>query len=418
MAGAGMMVLLIAPPPASAARISDFFKGKVVTIQVAFERGSGFDRYSRVLAKHLSRHIPGNPAVMVENTPGADSIHLANLVYHFLPQDGTVIASIAPGTAIAPLFGDKQSKFDGSKFNWLGSMNNAVSVCAVWHTVPVIFWQDLLDRETVMGGIGAISDSSIYPLVLNNIFGTRMRLVRGYPNDGYISSAVERGDLDGRCGWPWSTLKASKAKWLEKGKVRILLQMSLMKHPALQDTPLILDFARTKRDLQVLKLTYVGKLLARPYLVGPKVPRKRVSALRGAFNKTLTDKRFLADAEDQKLDLAWVDGPTVQKAVAEIYGFPEDAIAAAEKASKDRSNTQISRAVIPIEAAEGKIMELRDGGRSVSWAGEGKIGEVQVSDRRTKIIIEGQKAKRSALQLGMSCKITYRASSARKIDCQ
>jgi len=418
MAGAGMIVLLIAPPPASAARISDFFKRKVITIYVGFDRASGHDRYSRVLARHLGRHIPGNPAVEVENSPGIGSLNLANLVYNSLPQDGTVIANVAPLMATEPLRGNKQARFNGSKFNWLGSMNNEVTVCAIWHTVPVIFWQDLVDRGAIMGGTGAASDSYISPLVLNNVLGARTALVTGYPNDTYINLAVERGEIDGRCGWSWSALKSNSAKWLKDRKIRILLQMSAARHPALPDIPLVLDFAKSKTDLQVLKLIYSSRLWGQPYMTGPKVPRARVAALRAAFNKTMTDERFLKDAGRHDLALAWADGRSVQKAIAELYRFPKEVIAAAAKASSDRSNIQISRAVIPLESAMGKITRLRDGGRALSWAGGGRKGEILVSNSRTKIVIDGEKSERKALKLGMACKFTYRATSAKKIDCQ
>lgn len=418
VAGAGVMTALMAAPPVSADAISDFYKRKRITLYVGYSPGGGYDRYSRTLARHMTRHIPGKPRIVVKNRPGAGSMILTNEVYNSLPQDGTVIANVGRGMPTEPLLGNKEAKFDGRKFQWLGSMNNEVSVCVVWHTVPVNFWQDLLNRGAVMGGTGAGSDTDTFPLVLNNIFGTKMKLVTGYPGGNDINFAMERGELEGRCAWSWSSVKSTRAKWLKDEKIKVLLQMSTAKHPELPDVPFVMDFATNKKDLQVLKLIYARQLWGRPYMVGPGVPKARVKALQTAFVKTMTDKKFLKDAKRQKFELAWVDGARVQRGIEELYTFPKSVIAAAAKASSDRSNIQVSKAVIPIESASGKITKLRSGGRRVSWAGGGKKGKLRVSGRRTKITMAGKKAKRKSLKVGMSCKFTYQGSSAKKIDCQ
>ncbi|MDC0032945.1 hypothetical protein OAJ57_00100 [Alphaproteobacteria bacterium] len=414
----GMVNLPTASPTTAAEEVANFFKEKVITIYVGFERASGHDLYSRVLARHFGRHIPGKPTVRTENSPGDDSMMLANLVHNRLPQDGTVIASIGAGTATTPLLGNKQARFNGSRFNWLGSMNNEVGVCAFWHTIPIKFWQDLIDRGATVGGTGAGSDGHVSALVLNNILGTKLALVTGYPNDSYVNHAIERGELDGRCGWALSSLNSSSEKWLKEKKIKILVQLSMKRHSALQNVPSIMDFAKSRLDVQVLKLIYARGLWGRPYLVGPEVPRARVVALRDAFKKTLTDERFLADAKAHKLDLAWSDGARVQRAIAELYGLPKVAVAAALKALSNRLNIEMSRAVIPIETASGEITALHGGDRRISWAGDGNNGKIGVSRDRTKIFIAGEKATHGDLKLGMICKFSYRASTARKIYCQ
>lgn len=418
IAGAGVMTALMAMPPVSADAVSDFYERKRITLYVGYSPGGGYDRYSRTLARHMSRHIPGKPRIVVKNRPGAGSMILTNEVFNSLPQDGTVIANVGRGMPTEPLLGNKEAKFDGRKFQWLGSMNNEVSVCAVWHTVPVNFWQDMLTRGAVMGGTGAGSDTDTFPLVLNNIFGTKLKLVTGYPGGNDINFAIERGELEGRCGWSWSSVKSTRGQWLKDEKVKILLQMSTAKHPELPEVPFVMDFAKSEKDLQVLKLIYGRQLWGRPYMVGPGVPQDRVAALQNAFVATMKDKRFLREAKRQKFELAWVDGTTVQKAIEELYAFPKDVIAAAAKASSDRSNIEVSKAVIPIETASGKITGLKRGGRSVSWEGDGKKGKLRVSGRRTAIVVAGKKAKRKALKAGMDCKFTYQGSSAKKIDCQ
>ena len=413
-----MTILLIVSPHSFADQISDFYKQRIITIHVGFERDSSYDQYSRALARHLSRHIPGNPAIRVENSPNGGRLRLANLVYNFLPQDGTVIANIAPSTAIEPLLGNKNAKFDASWFNWLGSMNKEVTVCAVWQSAPVMFWQDLIDQQTVMGGSSAEFLSHQTPILLNNLFGTRIRLITAYPDDSSLNTAIERGDLDGRCGWLWSDISSHKTKWVKDKKVRILLQTSLTKHPDLPNISLITDFAKTRRDLQILKFTYASQIWGRPYIVGPRVPKARVAALRHAFEKTMTDKRFLHDARQEKLNVAWVDGVSVQMDIADLYALPDEVIAAAVKATTNRANTAISRAVIPIKSSLGKITKLQADGHRLSWAGEGIKGAILLTNKRTKITINGKREEIGALKAGMNCKFTYRARSAKRIICE
>ena len=416
--GAALLAASLVPPPVAADEVSDFYKRKRITLYVGYSPGGGYDRYSRTLARHMGKHIPGKPRFVVKNRPGAGSMILANEVYSSLPQDGSVMANIGRGMPTEPLLGNKEAKFDARKLQWIGSMNNEVSVCAVWHTVPVNFFEDMQTRGAVMGGTGTGADTDTFPTVLNNILGTKLQLVTGYPGGNDINFAIERGELEGRCGWSWSSVVSTRGKWLKEGKVKILLQMSTAKHPDLPNVPFVMDFAKTDKDLQVLNLIYARQLWGRPYNVGPGVPKARVDALRTAFVNTMKDKAFLKDAKRQKFELAWVDGETVQKKIAELYDFPKDVIEATKVATTYGGNIKVSKAVIPIESANGKITKLRRGGRRVSWAGEGKKGRLRVSGNRTKITVAGQKAKRSALKEGMSCKFTFQASSAKAIECE
>lgn len=418
LSGAALLATSLTPIPASADDVADFYKRKRITLYVGYSPGGGYDRYSRTLARHMGRHIPGNPRFVVKNRPGAGSMILANEVYSSLPQDGSVMANIGRGMPTEPLLGNKEAKFDGRKLQWIGSMNNEVSVCAFWHTVPVNFYEDLKTRGAVVGGTGTGADTDTFPTVMNNVLGTKLKLVTGYPGGNDINFAIERGELEGRCGWSWSSVVSTRGKWLKEGKVKILLQMSTSKHPDLPNVPFIMDFAQTNKDLQVLNLIFARQLWGRPYNVGPGVPKARVDALRAAFVATMKDEKFLKDAKRQKFELAWVDGETVQKKIAELYTFPKDVIEATKKATTYHGNIQISKAVIPIESSNGKITNLRGGGRRVNWEGDGKKGRLRVSGSRTKIMVAGQKAKRGALKVGMACKFTYQGSSAKAIECQ
>ena len=414
---AGILALGITAPVAVADDVADFYKGKTVTMYVGYSAGGGYDVYSRTLARHIGRHLPGNPTIVVKNRPGAGSLVLANEVYNTLPQDGSVIANFGRGMPTEPLLGNKKARFDGRKFFWLGSMNNEVSVCVVWHTVPVNFWQDLIDRGAIMGGTGAGADTDTFPLILNNLFGTKMKLVTGYPGGNDINFAIERGELEGRCGWSWSSVVSTRAEWLKEEKVKILLQMSTQKHPDMPNVPLVMDFAKTRQEEQVLKLIYARQVWGRPYMAGPRIPKARGAALRAAFAATMKDERFLAEAKKQKLEVAWVDGKQVQEGIAELYEFPKEVVAAAARAQTDKSRIEISKAVIPIETSKGKITALGGGGRNVSWEGDGKKGKIRVSGSGTELLVGGKKSKRGGLKVGMECSFTYQGSSAKKIDC-
>ena len=416
-AGAGLLAAGIGVPAAVADDVADFYKGKIVTLYVGYSAGGGYDVYSRTLARHIGRHIPGNPSVVVKNRPGAGSLVLTNEVYNTLPQDGTVIANVGRGMPTEPLLGNTKARFDGRKFLWLGSMNNEVSVCAVWHTVPVNFWQDLIQRGAIMGGTGAGADTDTFPQILNNIFGTKMKLVTGYPGGNDINFAIERGELEGRCGWSWSSVVSTRGEWLKDEKIKIVLQMSTQKHAALPNVPLVMDFATTKQEEQVLKLIYARQVWGRPYMAGPGVPKARGEALRTAFAATMKDEKFRAEAKKQKLELEWVEGKAVEQGIAELYEFPKEVVAAAAKAQTDKSRIEISKAVIPIESSKGKITAIGGGGRNVSWEGDGKKGKVRVSGSGTELLVGGQKGKRDSLKVGMECAFTYQGSSAKKIDC-
>lgn len=417
--GAGVLLAgLIAPPLALAEEIEDFYRGKEITLYVGYRAGGGYDRYSRTLARHLGRHIPGTPRIIVKNRPGAGSLQLANGVYQGVQQDGTAIANVGRAIATEALLGNAAAKFDGRRFTWLGSMNNEVNVCVVWHTVPVSFWSDLTTRGAVMGGTGTGSDTDSFPLVLNNILGTRFKLMTGYPSGNDINAAMESGVIEGRCAWSWASISSRRPKWLKDRRIKLLAQLSTAKHPAMQQVPLVTEFATSKKDLQTLKLIFSRQLWGRPYMIGPNVPRARGMALRAAFAKTMKDPAFLMDAKRQKLEVNWVDGAVLQNTISRLYDYPGDVIAAAAKAQTDRSKTRITKAVIKIETISGKITGLQSGNHRVSWEGVDSKGQIRLRSGHTAILVGGKPANPAALKPGLNCKFTYLASLAKKIDCE
>jgi tripartite-type tricarboxylate transporter receptor subunit TctC len=418
LAMAGILGAALAPLPASADAVADFYSGKTITVMIGYSAGGGYDTYARTVARHMGKHIPGNPNLIAKNRPGAGSMKLANELYNTLPKDGTTIGIIGRGLLMEPLFGTEQAKFDPGEFNWLGSANNEVSVCVSWHTSPVETVEDMMTKTLIVGGTGPGADTDTFPKVLNNVIGTKLKLITGYPGGNDILLAMERGEVDGRCGYSWSSAKSRKADWLKEGKMRVLVQMSTAKHPDLPDVPFVMDLAKTDKDRQVLALIFARQAWGRPFLAPPGIPEDRVTALQAAFMATMADPEFLADAEKQNLEITPISGEEIGTLIRDLYASPKDIIAAAVDAAEKTGKIEIEEAVIPIETVEGVISGVKNGGRKVSYKAGDKKGSVSVSGSRTAVMIGGQKAKRKQLEVGMNCNFTYQGSEAKEIACQ
>jgi tripartite-type tricarboxylate transporter receptor subunit TctC len=311
----------------SAARadsVSDFYKGKTVTLYIGYSVGGGYDIYARVLANHIGQHIPGHPTVVTKNMPGAGSLVLANWLYNVAPKDGTVFGIIGRGTGFDPLLGSTKAKFKASEFNWLGSMNNEVSVCVAWHTTGIKTIEDAKKKELTVGGTGAAADTDQFPKVLNGVLGTKFKVVSGYPGGNDVNLAMERGEVGGRCGWSWSSVVATHMPWVTEKKINILVQLALTKHPDLPNVPLVMDLAKTKEEKQMLKLVFSRQPMGRPFLAPPNMPKDRVAALRKAFMDTLKDPKFKAEADKAKLEINPISGEEVQDLVHEVYQTPKE----------------------------------------------------------------------------------------------
>lgn len=319
------------PSLAGAETVEQFYKGKTVELYIGYSAGGGYDVYARLLARYIGKHIPGNPTVVPKNMTGAGSLLLANWLYNVGPKDGTAFGAIGRGTAFDPIFGLKGSQYDATKFNWIGSMNNEVSVCVSWYDSGIKTVEDLEHKELVVGGTGKSADTDQFPRLMNGVLGTKMRVISGYPGGNDVGLAMERGEVKGRCGWSWSSVKSTHQKWLDEKKINILVQLALSKHPDLPNVPLVVDLAKNDEQRQILRLFFARQVMGRPFLAPPGVPADRVAALRKAFMDALTDKDLVADAEKAKLEINPVSGDDVQKLVEESYATPK---AVSEKAAK------------------------------------------------------------------------------------
>jgi len=306
-------VALSLPSAGQAQSVADFYKGKTVEMLIGYSGGGGYDVYARLLARHIGRHIPGNPNVVPRNMPGAGSLVLANWLYNVAPKDGTAFGTVGRGTPFDPLLGIDAAKFDSTRFTWIGSMNNEVSVCVSWHTSGVTKFEELLQKELVVGGTGPSADTDQFPRITNAVLGTKFKIVSGYPGGNDIGLAMERGEVQGRCGWSWSSVVAVRMDWFKKKTIHVLMQLALEKHDDLPDVPLVVDLAKNDDDRQMLRLIFARQALGRPFLAPPDLPQDRAAALRTAFMNTMKDKAFLADAGKAKLEITPVTGDAVQK---------------------------------------------------------------------------------------------------------
>ncbi|HEY4920052.1 MAG TPA: hypothetical protein VII40_08115 [Xanthobacteraceae bacterium] len=319
---------LLAALPASIASAqspADFYKGRTVELYVGYSVGGAYDLYARTIARFLGRHIPGNPTVIVKNMEGGGSLRLANWLFRVAPKDGSVLATIGRGTGFDPILGQQGAQFDGTKFTWLGSANNETSVCVAWNaTSGISKFEDLLTRQMTVGGTSMSADTDQFPKVIDGVFGAKMKIVSGYPGGNDVVLAMERGEIQGRCGWSWSSIMSTHKAWIDEKKITVLVQLALRKHPELPNVPLIMDLAKTDEQKQVLKLIFARQTMGRPYLAPPGIPADRAAALRKAFMDTMADKDFLVEAEKEKLEITPVDGADLQNLVAEVYATPAD----------------------------------------------------------------------------------------------
>ena len=315
--------------PARADPVEDFYRGKQITLLVGSGAGGGYDAYARVFARYFPRHIPGAPAIVVKNVPAAGGMAAANMLYTNSDHEGLTIAAHTNGIAMDPLFGNKAAQFDARRFGWLGSIGKLQNICMTWHTNKVTTIDEARRTDVTVAGAGATSNTVIVPKMLNALIGTKFKVIAGYEPGQGDAIAVEAGEVDGVCGLAWSTIKASRSGWLEAGKMHVLVQMALEKLPELPNTPAVLDLVTDPAARQVLELILIRQEMGRPYALPPDVPADRVRALRRAFDATMKDADFLAEATRAKMDIDPLSGERIEQLLARAHGAPRDVIARA-----------------------------------------------------------------------------------------
>jgi tripartite-type tricarboxylate transporter receptor subunit TctC len=316
--------------------IADFYSGKSVQLVIGYAPGGGYDVYARTLARYMGRHIPGNPSIVVQNMPGAGSIKAANYLYNIAPKDGTAFGGFSRGAFLDPLLGRADGvQYVAAKYGWLGSISNEVGVCAFRADSGVATWQDMQRKSYVIGSTGAGADSDVFPTVLRKMFGLPMKVVTGYHSAADVVLAITRKEVDGRCGWSWSSMMAWNKDLYQSKAVNVALQLASQKLAELPDTPSIVEVARNADQQAALKLILSRQTMARPYVAPPGLPPARLAALRAAFDATMTDPDFLADAQRQDLEVRPVSGREADALITEIYASPPAVVKLAIEAMKE-----------------------------------------------------------------------------------
>lgn len=314
--------------------VEQFYRGKAISIYIGSSAGGGYDTYARAVARHMGKYIPGHPAIISQNMPGAGGNKAAGYVYSVAPKDGTAIGAIFPGNILAPLLGDAPVQHDPQKSIYLGSANSDVYTCVARTDSPIQSFKDVLSTEMIVGASNEGGTTRDLPAMSNNILGAKFRVVTGYSGTREIMLAVERKEIHGLCGYGYTSLLTVTPRWLPDKVVRIIVQENAKGLPELnkQGIPRTVDFAKTPEDRQVLELVYSQAVFGRPYVLPPGVPAERVAALRKAFVAALNDPALLAEAKKMKLDIAALSGEEVQTMVGQLYAMPKQVVERAKQA--------------------------------------------------------------------------------------
>ncbi len=315
--------------PASADELSDFYKGNNVTMLIGSGAGGGYDTYSRVLANHMGRHIPGNPNIIPKNMPGGASIKAANYMYNVAPKDGTVLAAVFNTLPFAPIVGQKGPKFDIYKLAWIGSIGKHQNICAMWHGSATKSIADARKRQTVVAATGATGNAAVFPSIFNKAAGTKFKVVTGYKASG-ARMAVTRGEADGICGMSYQTLLASNPAWFQEKKLNIIAQIGLNPHPDMKGVPMALDLIKDPKERDLLTFLMIPQEMGRPYTAAPGLPKARIAALRAAFDATMKDPKFLADAKRTRLVVEPIGHAEMTALVKRLGSMPKATIASAK----------------------------------------------------------------------------------------
>jgi tripartite-type tricarboxylate transporter receptor subunit TctC len=328
------VALAVGSASSRADSVEDFYRDRTISLIVGYGAGGGYDQYARLLARHMGQFIPGRPAIAVKNMPGAGSLNAINNVYNVAPKDGATIVTFGPEVSFEPLRGGEGVKFDTLRFNWIGSMNRQVGLAVMTAKSGIKSILDARSKVVSVGASGSGSQSNLNPQVYNAFLGTKFKVITGYPGTKDITLAMERGELDGIAGWSWDSLKLERPEWATSKDVNLVMQVSDKRHPEIPDVPNIYDYVSSQEDKQTLELIFGHQLLGRPFMMAPGVPAERVAAVRRAFDATMKDPKFLAEAQSIRLEIDAVGGEEIEAHVKRIFGMPQPLIEKAAAAIK------------------------------------------------------------------------------------
>lgn len=318
---------LAAIPAQSAQSVEDFYKSKRLTVLVGSGAGGGYDIYARLLMRHMVKHIPGHPAVVIQNQDGAAGVHATNLLANKSDRDGSVILATYNNLTIQPLFNAAGIQYDPLTLSWIGSIAKLNNVCITWHTSSVKTFEQAKERQVILSSTGVTSNSTAVPHLLNKLIGTKFKVINGYSTSAQ-RLAVERGEAEGMC-LAYSTFKASNLEWIQNKKINLLVQVGLTKHPDIPEVPLATDFLHDQDDKKIMELLNIPQEMGRPMVAPPDVPAERLQALRRAFDATMKDPEYLAESERAHLEVDPITGEEMTEMIQRAYAMPKALIARA-----------------------------------------------------------------------------------------
>jgi len=331
---AAVMLVAAGVTGANADDVADFYKSKTFTIVVGHEVGTGFDIYSRVLARHIGRHIPGNPSVVVQNMVGASGLTPANWLYNVAPKDGSVIMTFVHTAALEPIFGNGAARFDAAKFTWVGNMDEGAGICGVSPASGIGRFEDLLVKEVPFGSTGATGPLGKYALAVKNLLGAKIKVVSGYQGSASVKLAINRGEVHGICGLSMSSVTSQWRDEVQSGAFKVILQLSGKPHPGLAGVAHVERYAKTADEEQVFGLIFGAQALGRIYGSAPGIPAERKGALRAAFMATMSDPQFLSDAAKGQIDVTPTTGAEVEAFIARVASSSPEVVERARRATR------------------------------------------------------------------------------------
>ena len=317
--------------PADAQSVADFYRGKTVTMAVGTSPGGDYDLRMRMVGRYLGKYIPGNPTVVATNMPGAGQMLVANWLANVAPKDGTAIVALSQNLAVHQATGAPGVRYDVRQFHWIGNTTDTPNIINAWHTTGIHTIQDVMQRELVVGATGTASGSFLYPYALNQLVGTKFKIVTGYPGGNDVNLAMERGEVGGRGSNSWASWKSTRPQWLAEKKVIVLVQVGVTRSPELPDIPTLQDLAKNEADRQVLTFISADTAISRPLVTSAGVSPERVEALRRAFDAAMKDPELLAEAEKSKTDISPMTGEEAQKIAEATINAPADVRSRASK---------------------------------------------------------------------------------------
>jgi tripartite-type tricarboxylate transporter receptor subunit TctC len=337
--GAAAAATMTMPGCAAADAMADFYKDKQMQIVVRSSPGGSYDLYSRLVANHMVKYIPGNPSVIMRYMTGAAGIQAANYMENQGPKDGTVMSIISNGIPADQALGIAEGlKADMGALNWIGNITNSNEVMVAWHTSPVKTFADAKVRQMFIGAAAVSSVGTKFGAVANNVLGAKFKIIYGYPGAAELNLAMERGETEGRSSGLWATVKATTPQYITEKKINVLVQIGLRRDVDLPNAPLLIELADTAEQRAVLEFITKGAIVGRPFAVASGVPKERVAMLRAAFDKAVVDPEFLAEAEKMKAEISPINGETLQQLISDVVHAPADIRAKAKKAMELKSS--------------------------------------------------------------------------------